>query len=105
MFVRMLRLDETARNQFDLRSHECAIHAAAPCPIPVKEKMIEWWGPIVHEYYGGSEGGAFTYLSSEEWLEHRGSVGRAVIGTLHILDEEGSEVPAGASGTVFAENG
>jgi long-chain acyl-CoA synthetase len=105
MFVRMLRLDETARNQFDLRSHECAIHAAAPCPIPVKEQMIEWWGPIVHEYYGGSEGGAFTYLSSEEWLEHRGSVGRAAIGTLHILDEEGTEVPTGTPGTVFAENG
>src|SRR5690606_28837735 len=89
MFVRMVRLSEEERRRFDLSSHRMAIHAAAPCPVPIKEQMIEWWGPIVHEYYGGSEGSGITYITPEEWLAHRGSVGRAAVGTIHIVGEEG----------------
>jgi fatty-acyl-CoA synthase len=105
MFVRLLRLPADTRTRYDLSSHEVAIHAAAPCPVSVKEQMIEWWGPIIHEYYGGSEGGGVTYLSSAEWLEHRGSVGRPIVGRLHILGENGRECPPGEPGVVYAERG
>mgnify|MGYP001260693314 CR=1 FL=1 len=105
MFVRMLRLPEADRNRFDLSSHRVAIHAAAPCPVPVKQAMMDWWGPIVHEYYGGSEGGGITYISPQEWLEHPGSVGRAVIGKIHILDDDHNELPPGHVGVVYTEGG
>src|SRR5580704_13914438 len=87
MFCRMLKLPAAARRRYDLSSLEVAIHAAAPCPIQVKEQMIAWWGPIIHEYYGATEGLGFTACDSAEWLAHRGSVGKVLLGDLHILDE------------------
>src|SRR5579864_7103525 len=101
MFSRMLKLPETVRSRYDLSSLEIAIHAAAPCPAAVKEDMIKWWGPIIHEYYGATEGLSFTACNSEEWLAHRGTVGRVLLGDLHILDEEMNECPVGTSGTVW----
>ena len=105
MFVRMLKLDPAVRSRHDLSSHRVAIHAAAPCPVPVKEQMIAWWGPIIHEYYGGTEGNGLCAINSQEWLAHRGSVGRPVLGVAHILDDEGNELPAGESGNVFFSDG
>ena len=105
MFVRMLKLDEKVRLKYDTSSLTCAIHAAAPCPIPVKEQMIEWWGPVLNEYYAGTEGNGFVAINSEQWLAHKGSVGQALVGTLHIVDEAGEEVPAGESGTIYFEGG
>ena len=101
MFSRMLKLPEEARRRYDLSSLEIAIHAAAPCPVQVKEQMIEWWGPIIHEYYGATEGLGFTACDSPEWLAHRGSVGRVLLGDLHILDENMRPCPKGAPGTVW----
>ncbi|HME20645.1 MAG TPA: acyl-CoA synthetase [Acetobacteraceae bacterium] len=103
MFVRMLKLPEAERRRFDLSSHRCAIHAAAPCPVAVKQAMIEWWGPILEEYYGGTEGNGLTRISSPEWLAHPGSVGRTVIGVLHICDEAGAEILEGEPGLVYFE--
>jgi fatty-acyl-CoA synthase len=103
MFVRMLKLPEAERRCFDLSSHRCAIHAAAPCPVAVKQAMIDWWGPILEEYYGGTEGNGMTRIGSREWLAHPGSVGRAVIGMLHICDESGTELPTGETGLVYFE--
>ena len=105
MFIRMLKLDEDVRHKYDVSSLECAIHAAAPCPIPVKEQMIEWWGPVIHEYYAGSEGNGFVAINSEEWLQHKGSVGRSLTAVLHIVGEDGEEVPPGESGTIYFEGG
>lgn len=103
MFVRMLKLSPAERVRYDLSSHRVAIHAAAPCPVEVKRQMIEWWGPILGEYYAGTEGNGSTYISSEEWLERPGSVGRASRGVLHICDEEGRELPIGEAGLVYFE--
>jgi acyl-CoA synthetase (AMP-forming)/AMP-acid ligase II len=103
MFVRMLKLPDSERLRFDLSSHRCAIHAAAPCPVEVKRRMIDWWGPILEEYYGGTEGNGLTRISSAEWLKHPGSVGQAVIGVLHVCDETGSEVATGEPGLVYFE--
>ncbi len=101
MFSRMLKLPEEDRVGFDLSSHQCAIHAAAPCPIPVKRQMIEWWGPILYEYYAGTEGNGSTGIDSHEWLEKPGSVGRIRAGKLHIVDEDGNDLPAGQEGSVY----
>ena len=101
MFVRMLKLPEEVRSQYDVSSLKGAIHAAAPCPIEVKAKMIDWWGPILIEYYAGSEGNGVTVSNSQQWLEHRGTVGRAVVGQVKILDENDEERPAGEIGTVY----
>jgi fatty-acyl-CoA synthase len=103
MFVRMLKLPDEERDRFDLTSHRVAIHSAAPCPRPVKEKMFEWWGPIIHEYYGGTESTGLTYVGPEDWLSHPGTVGRPVLGRLHICDESGAELPAGQDGLVYFE--
>ncbi len=101
MFVRMLRLPDAVRASYKGNSHRVAIHAAAPCPVWAKREMIDWWGPVLYEYYSGSEGGATTLLDSEEWLAHPGSVGKAQIGTIHITDDEtGLELPRGQMGTV-----
>jgi long-chain acyl-CoA synthetase len=105
MFVRFLKLPDQERLKHDVSSLRCAIHAAAPCPIPVKEKMIEWWGPIVWEYYGGTEGNGLTMCNSAEWLAHRGTVGRAVLGTVKICDEAGNELPQGDAGTIYFADG
>jgi acyl-CoA synthetase (AMP-forming)/AMP-acid ligase II len=103
MFVRMLKLPQPVRERYDLSSLTCAIHVAAPCPIPVKEQMIEWWGPILLEYYAATEGIGLTLIRSDDWLEHRGSVGKSLLGPLHILDENGAEVPTGQDGRVYFE--
>jgi long-chain acyl-CoA synthetase len=105
MFVRFLKLPDEARLKHDVSSLRCAIHAAAPCPIPTKEKMIEWWGPIVWEYYGGTEGNGLTMCNASEWLAHKGTVGRAVLGTVRICDEEGNELPQGEAGTIYFADG
>ncbi|HET7407078.1 MAG TPA: AMP-binding protein [Mycobacteriales bacterium] len=103
MFVRMLKLPEETRKKYDVSSLQCVIHAAAPCPIPVKQQMIEWFGPIINEYYAGTEGVGFNAITSEEWLAHPGSVGRTLRGTAHILDEDGKELPPGEAGTIWFE--
>jgi long-chain acyl-CoA synthetase len=101
MFSRLLKLPEAVRRRYDLSSMEIAIHAAAPCPVQVKEQMIEWWGPIIQEYYGATEGLGFTACDSAEWLAHRGTVGRVLLGELHVLDEEMKPCPIGTSGTLW----
>ena len=105
MFVRLLALPEAVRSQYDLSSLGKIVHAAAPCPIGIKRQMIEWLGPIIYEYYGGSEGNGSTFITPEEWLERPGSVGRADWGTLHICDEAGGEVAPGVDGLVYFEGG
>jgi long-chain acyl-CoA synthetase len=101
MFSRMLKLPEQVRAAYDLSSLETVIHAAAPCPVQVKEDIIKWWGPIVHEYYGATEGIGFTACNSEQWLAHRGTVGRVLLGELYILDENLQPCPTGTPGTVW----
>ncbi len=101
MFSRLLKLPEAVRNRYDRASLRVAIHAAAPCPVQVKEQMIAWWGPIIFEYYGMTEGMGFTACDSAEWLAHRGTVGRPLFGELHILDAEMRPCPTGATGTVW----
>lgn len=91
MFRRMLDLPDETRNRFDHSSLRAALHAAAPCPVPLKRAMIDWWGPIVHEYYGGTENAGVTYIAADEWLAHPGSVGRCITGTIHILDRDDPE--------------
>lgn len=103
MFIRMLKLDADVRTKYDVSSLEVAIHAAAPCPAETKRAMIEWWGPVIHEYYAGTEGNGFVYCNSEMWLAHPGTVGVAVQGVVRICDENGDEVPQGESGTVYFE--
>ena len=103
-FVRMLKLDPEVRTRYDLSSHQRALHAAAPCPVPIKREMIEWWGPIINEYYAGSEGVGMTLIKAEDWLTHPGSVGKAIHGTLHVCDAEGEEVPVGQDGLLYFEN-
>ncbi|GAB2972340.1 acyl-CoA synthetase [Nocardioides montaniterrae] len=103
MFVRMLQLPEETRNGYDVSSLRLAVHAAAPCPPEVKQAMIDWWGPIVMEYYGSTEQNGITFISSPEWLTKRGSVGRGMIGVVRICDDEGNELPAGEVGTVYFE--
>ena len=98
MFVRMLKLPEEVRARYDLSSMQMAVHAAAPCPVDVKQRMLDWWGPIVHEYYAGTENNGFCSITPQEWLQHKGSVGRAAQGVLHICDEAGNELPAGETG-------
>ena len=101
MFVRFLKTDESLRSAYDLSSHKVAIHAAAPCPIEIKENMINWWGPILFEYYAGTEFNGMTIVNSEEWMEHKGTVGRPLVGELHILDDEGNELPSGEPGGIY----
>jgi long-chain acyl-CoA synthetase len=103
MFVRMLKLPQDVREKYDVSSLKVAVHAAAPCPVDVKHKMIEWWGPVLQEYYSSTEGAGATFISSEQWLAHPGSVGQAAVGIIHICDDEGVELPVGQIGTVFFE--
>ena len=101
MFNRMLKLPDEVRSRYDLSSFEFVVHAAAPCPVQVKERMIDWWGPIIHEYYSATEGLGYTACDSHEWLAHRGTVGRVLLGDLHILDEEGRPAPKGVPGEIW----
>ncbi len=103
MFSRLLKLPAAARARYDLSSLETAIHAAAPCPVQVKEQMIDWWGPIIQEYYGATEGLGFTACDSAEWLAHKGTVGRVLLGKLHVLDDAMNEQPTGTAGTLWFE--
>ncbi len=103
MFSRILKLPEEVRARYDTSSLETIIHAAAPCPVPVKEAIIEWLGPIVVEYYGATEANGFTFCTSEEWLAHKGTVGKTILGKLLILDDDGNELPTGEIGTVWFE--
>ncbi len=104
-FVRMLKLPEETRAKYDVSSMQSAVHAAAPCPVPVKEQMIAWWGPVIFEYYAGTEGNGFCWINSQNWLTHRGSVGQAVLGELRICDEDGNPVPPRTEGSVYFANG
>jgi long-chain acyl-CoA synthetase len=101
MFSRLLKLPEEVRTRYDVSSLEGVVHAAAPCPVPVKEAMIDWLGPILLEYYAATEGIGMTVCDSVEWLAHKGTVGRSLVGNLLILDEDGNEVPTGEEGTVW----
>jgi long-chain acyl-CoA synthetase len=103
MFSRLLKLPDEVRRRYDLSSLEAVVHAAAPCPVPVKEQMIEWWGPIIDEYYGATEGLGFAFCDAEEWLAHRGTVGKVLLGGLHVLDDGLHEVPTGTPGTLWFE--
>lgn len=103
MFSRMLKLDDAQRTAHDLSSHQVAVHAAAPCPVGVKQAMISWWGPILHEYYAGTELNGFCYVNSDDWLAHPGTVGKPLIGVIRICDDDGNEVPTGEVGTIYFE--
>ncbi len=104
MFVRMLKLPEAVRRRYDMSSLQCVIHAAAPCPVDVKQQMMDWFGPIIHEYYGGTEGFAGTTIGPDEWLAHPGSVG-VPMSPVHVVGEGGEEVPVGQTGELFFEGG
>ncbi len=105
MFVRLLKMPEDVRLRYDCSSLLCALHVAAPCPVDIKHRMIAWWGPILLEYYAGTEGNGVTATTTPEWLDHVGSVGRALVGSLRILDEEGAELPRGEVGNVYFDSG
>ena len=104
MFTRMLRLPEEERNRYDLSSLRWVVHAAAPCPVPVKQAMLDWWGMIIHEYYAGTEDVGSTAIGPEEWVTHPGSVGRP-LEEVHIVGEDGTELPVGQAGTVYFAGG
>ncbi len=104
-FVRMLKLPQEVRDRYDLSSLSQVFHAAAPCPVPVKEQMIEWWGPIINEYYAGTEGNGICVINAADWLTHKGSVGRGLTAQVKICDEDGNEVPTRTEGGVYFANG
>ncbi len=103
MFSRMLKLDPSEREGFDLSSHRCAIHAAAPCPRPVKQQMLEWWGDVIYEYYAGTEVNGFTHITPQDWRNKPGTVGKPILGVIHVCDEEGKELPTGEAGIIYFE--
>jgi fatty-acyl-CoA synthase len=103
MFVRLLQLPEETRARYDTSSLRVAVHAAAPCPPDVKDAMIDWWGPILTEYYGATEGHGITLINTSEWQTKRGSVGKAGLGIIHICDDDGAELPAGQPGVIYFE--
>lgn len=105
MFVRMLKMPQAARDTYDVSSLQVAVHAAAPCPIEVKRRMIDWWGPVLLEYYAGSEANGMTFINSEDWLKHPGSVGKTMLGEIHILDDDGNDLPPGEPGTIYFAGG
>jgi long-chain acyl-CoA synthetase len=105
MFTRMLKLPQAVRDSYDLSSLQRVMHAAAPCPVEIKKQMIDWWGPIVDEYYASSEAIGSTLISAEEWLAHPGSVGKPMLCEIHILDEDGKDLPPGQPGEIYFEGG
>ncbi|MEO6792433.1 MAG: fatty-acid--CoA ligase FadD4 [Mycobacterium sp.] len=104
-FTRMLKLPKAVRDSYDVSSLQRVMHAAAPCPVEIKKQMIDWWGPIVDEYYASSEAHGSTLISADEWLARPGSVGKPMMGAVHILDEDGNELPAGEPGEIYFEGG
>ncbi|HMP61860.1 MAG TPA: acyl-CoA synthetase [Phenylobacterium sp.] len=104
-FVRMLKLPPEVRERYDLSSLKSAVHAAAPCPIPVKEQMMEWWGPVIHEYYAGSEGNGFCHIGPHDWLTHKGSVGKGTTAEVKICGEDGEPLPPRTEGVVYFAGG
>lgn len=105
MFTRMLKLPESVRSSYEISTLQRVMHAAAPCPVEIKKQMIDWWGPIVDEYYASSEAIGATLISAEDWLEHPGSVGKPSLGSVHILDEDGNDLSAGQEGEIYFEGG
>jgi long-chain acyl-CoA synthetase len=105
MFVRMLKLPEAVRLAADVSSLRTVIHAAAPCPVEIKRQMIEWWGPLISEFYSSSEGAGATFITAEDWLQHPGSVGRPMLGKPHIVGEDGQELPASQIGQIWFDGG
>lgn len=105
MFTRMLKLPEDVRKSYDVSSLQRVMHAAAPCPVEIKKQMIDWWGPIVDEYYASSEAHGSTLITAEQWLERPGSVGKPLTGVVHIVGEDGNELPAGEAGEIYFEGG
>ncbi len=105
MFVRLLRLPDAVRKRYNLSSMRMAVHAAAPCPVPVKQAMLDWWGDVIFEFYAGTEGLGATSITPQEWRAHPGSVGRSMLGTVHIADSTGAALPLGEIGQVFFEGG
>ncbi|HEV8627651.1 MAG TPA: AMP-binding protein [Acidimicrobiia bacterium] len=105
MFVRLLQLPAGVRVGRNLAAHRVALHSGAPCPVEVKRQMMDWWGPILHEFYGGSEGAAFVACGPDEWLARPGTVGRSLRGTVHVLGDDGSALPPGTIGEVWFEGG
>ena len=99
--IRLLKLSDEQRRQFDLSSLQVVVHAAAPCPVETKRRFIDWMGPILHEFYSGSEGAGLTYIGSADWLEHPGSVGKSMTGQIHIVGDDGDELPVGEEGEVW----
>lgn len=104
MFIRMLKLDEEIRTRYDTSSMRMAIHASAPCPVDTKQKMIDWWGPVINEYYAATEGAGITLIDSAQWLQHRGSVGLPINCKVHITSDDGTELAQGETGTIFFES-
>jgi long-chain acyl-CoA synthetase len=105
MFVRMLKLPDAERLRYDHSSLRAVVHAAAPCPVEVKRQMIDWWGPIVSEFYSATEGIGATFITAQDWLAHPGSVGKPMLGIAHVLDDGGDEAAAGEIGTIWFEGG
>jgi fatty-acyl-CoA synthase len=105
MFIRMLKLPASVRDSYDVSTLIRVVHAAAPCPVEIKKQMIDWWGPIVDEFYASSEGAGITYITANEWLARPGSVGKPMLGTAHILGEDGDELAAGQAGEIYFEGG
>jgi fatty-acyl-CoA synthase len=104
MFVRLLQLPESERTRYDLTSLRYVVHAAAPCPVEIKRRMLAWWGPIIHEYYSGTEDIGSTFISPQEWIAHPGSVGRPLT-EAHIVGPDGDELPVGVPGAVYFAGG
>jgi len=106
MFIRLLNLEPEIKAAYRHDSLRCVLHLAAPCPVPVKQQMMDWWGPVIEELYGGTEAIGHTLISSAEWLTHKGSVGRPADGCrIRIVDEAGQVLPAGMPGLVYLNNG
>jgi long-chain acyl-CoA synthetase len=104
-FVRMLKLPAAVRERYDVSSLRRVVHTAAPCPIEIKKAILDWWGPITHEYYTGSEGIGFCTIGPDEWLAHPGSVGRPIVSRVHVTDDSGTELGPGETGLVWFEGG
>jgi long-chain acyl-CoA synthetase len=105
MFIRMLKLPESVRNSYDVSTLQRVVHAAAPCPVDIKKQMIDWWGPLIDEYYSSSEGAGVTWITADDWLAHPGSVGKPLVGLAHILDEDGNDLPPGQAGQLYFDMG